>query len=223
MAEEENEAATGFGRARRLMVEEQIAQRGLRDPRLLAVFEKVPRHIFVPDEYRDAAYSDGPLPIGFGQTISQPYIVALMTSLLELTGDERVLEVGTGSGYQAAILSYLAGEVYTIELIPDLMARAATRFRELAIANLHCQVGDGSLGWLAGAPYRGIIVTAAAREIPKSLLGQLTDGGRLVLPVETNHLQVLEVWMRHGSGFARRTIAHVAFVHLRGKYGWSAS
>lgn len=203
---------------RRRMVEEQILRRGLRDPRLLAAFESVPRHLFVPQEDRHLAYADGPLPIGFDQAISQPYIVALMTSLLQLEGIERVLEVGTGSGYQAAILSHMAGEVHTVEFLPQLAERAMRLLSEYP--NVFCHVGDGSLGWQESAPYDRIIVTAAAPEIPQALLDQLKDSGRLVIPVGRRGYQKLELWTRQGSQFDRDELIEVAFVPLRGKHGW---
>jgi protein-L-isoaspartate(D-aspartate) O-methyltransferase len=207
-----------YARERKQMVEEQIMRRGLREPRLLNAFENVPRHSFVRESDRALAYEDAPLPIGFGQTISQPYIVALMTGLLGLQGDERVLEVGTGSGYQAAILAYLAGEVHTIEFLPNLAGPAERLLSEYP--NVFCHLGDGSLGWPQAAPYDGIIVTAAAPDVPRSLLDQLKDGGRLVIPVGEPGDQILEVWLRRGKDFDRRSEVRVAFVPLRGKYGW---
>jgi protein-L-isoaspartate(D-aspartate) O-methyltransferase len=200
------------------MVEKQIVGRGLRDPRLLAAFESVPRHLFVLEEDRSYAYMDAPLPIGLDQTISQPYIVALMTSLLQLTGDERVLEVGTGSGYQAAILAHMAHEVHTIEFLPELAARAKRLLSDYP--NVFCHLGDGSLGWQEAAPYDAIIVTAAAPKTPQPLLNQLKDDGRLVIPVGKRGYQTLEVWTRHGSEFDCDEMIEVAFVPLRGKYGW---
>ena len=205
---------------RKEMVNRQIAGRGLRDPRLLAAFESVPRHLFVPEEYRQHAYADGPLSIGYGQTISQPYIVAFMTHLLELTGNERVLEVGTGSGYQAAILSHLAAEVHTVEMIPELFAQAEKILSELGCANVHCRLADGSLGWTDAAPYDGILVTAAAPSAPQTLLSQLAEGGRLVLPVGDRGYQELEIWRKVNGEFTCRTSLGVAFVPLRGEYGW---
>jgi protein-L-isoaspartate(D-aspartate) O-methyltransferase len=209
-----------FESDRKRMVAEQIAGRGLRDARLLAVFENVPRHLFVPDDVRHQAYADGALPIGFSQTISQPYIVALMTHLLELTGRERVLEVGTGSGYQAAILSRLAAEVHTVEIIPELAKEAERVLRETGCANVHVHLADGSLGWPEAAPFEAIIATAAAPSVPQPLLDQLADGGRMVLPVGGQGYQELEVWKREGDEFKRRTVVAVAFVPLRGEYGW---
>ncbi len=205
---------------RKEMTRRQIAARGLRDPRLLAAFESVPRHLFVPEEYRQRSYADGPLPIGYGQTISQPYIVALMTHLLELTGRERVLEVGTGSGYQAAILSRLAAEVHTVEIVPELFAQAERTLSELGCANVHCHLADGSLGWTAAAPYDGILVTAAAPSAPRALLDQLAEGGRLVLPVGGLGYQELEIWRKENEEFKRKSSLGVAFVPLRGEYGW---
>lgn len=203
------------------MIETQIVGRGLHDPRLLAAFEIVPRHLFVLEQDRHLAYADGPIPIGFEQTISQPYIVALMTNLLQLKGVERVLEVGTGSGYQAAILAHMAKEVHTIEFVPQLAARAKGLLSDYS--NVFCHLSDGSLGWQEAAPYDGIIVTAAAPKTPQDLLDQLKDGGRLVIPVGTRGYQVLEVWTRHGDNFDCNEVIEVAFVPLRGKHGWDAS
>lgn len=203
---------------RHRMVVEQIMRRGIRDPRLLQAMKTVPRHLFVPEEVRHLAYADGPLPIGFGQTISQPFIVAFMTDLLRLKGDERVLEVGTGSGYQAAILAQLAREVHTVEMIPPLAERAAALLA--AYPNVYCHQGDGSLGWPEAQPYDGIIVTAAAPRVPPSLLAQLAEGGRLVLPVGSRGDQLLEVWEREGEEYKKRVELPVAFVPLRGRDGW---
>lgn len=205
---------------RKQMVRDQLVGRGLRDPRLLSAFESMPRHLFVPEEYRQHAYADGPLPIGFNQTISQPYIVAFMTHLLELTGRERVLEVGTGSGYQAAILSQLAAEVHTLEIVPELFASAEKTLGELGCANVHCHLADGSLGWTDAAPYDGILVTAAAPSAPQTLLSQLAEGGRMVLPVGDRGYQELEIWRKADGKFSRRPSLGVAFVPLRGEYGW---
>jgi protein-L-isoaspartate(D-aspartate) O-methyltransferase len=209
-----------FQAERRRMVDEQIARRGLHDPRLLAAFESVPRHLFMPEEYRQHAYADGPLPIGFDQTISQPYIVALMTHLLDLSGTERVLEVGTGSGYQAAILSRLAKEIHTLEILPALAEQAGKVLHETGCANVHCHLADGSLGWTESAPYDAIIATAAAPSVPQPLLDQLAQGGRLVLPVGDRLDQELEIWRREGKEFKRRSVIGVAFVLMRGEHGW---
>lgn len=202
------------------MVEEQIARRGVRTRSLLAVMESVPRHCFVPADELAWAYADGPLPIGHGQTISQPYIVALMTELLELTPTARVLEVGTGSGYQAAVLGKLAEEVHTVELIPELARRAEEILGRLGYTRVHVHLGDGSLGWAEAAPYDGILVTAASPEVPPPLLEQLVEGGRLVIPVGGRSSQVLEVVRRAGKKFVHERNIPVAFVPLRGEHGW---
>ena len=209
-----------YERERKQMVKEQIERRGLQEKRLLTAFETVPRHLFVPEDYRYAAYEDGPLPIGFGQTISQPYIVALMTDLLNLKGNERVLEIGTGSGYQAAILSMLAEEVHTVEFITELATQADKLLKELGMDNVHVHFGDGSVGWPELAPYQRILVAAAAPQVPQALLDQLEDGGRLVLPVGARGMQILETWERHGDKFESKTETAVAFVPLRGEQGW---
>ncbi len=206
--------------ARKRMVAEQIAARGVRDARVLWAMEEVPRHRFLPPEEQSWAYSDGPLPIGHGQTISQPYIVALMTELLALQGDERVLEIGTGSGYQAAILGKLAAEVHTVEIIPELAEGAQCILTELGLANVHVHIGDGSLGWPVAAPYDGILVAAAAPDVPRPLLEQLADGGRLVIPIGGRGFQELQLWKRRGERFRQERSISVAFVPLRGEYGW---
>jgi len=202
------------------MVQEQIERRGLIDERLLVAFKSVPRHLFIPREYRHYAYDDGPLPIGFDQTISQPYIVALMTNLLELIGDEHILEVGTGSGYQAAILSQMGKDVHTVERIPALYTRAENLLKGLGYQNVHCHLADGSLGLSSDAPYGGILVTAAAPSVPQELLAQLAEGGRLVLPVGGGGYQVLEIWRRENGILKCRSDIGVAFVPLRGERGW---
>jgi protein-L-isoaspartate(D-aspartate) O-methyltransferase len=209
-----------FERMRKQMVEKQIVRRGLRDERLLAAFESVPRHMFVPEEYRYAAYDDSPLPIGLSQTISQPYIVALMTDLLKLKGDERVLEIGTGSGYQAAILGMMADEVHTVEYLPELATSADNLLKELGLDNVHVYVGDGSLGWPEAAPYEGILVAAEAPQAPKPLLAQLAEHGRLILPVGERGMQNLEVWEKVGKEYSSNIETAVAFVPLLGEEGW---
>ena len=204
---------------RKLMVARQLRARGIGDRRVLDAFESVPRHLFVPMEFRASAYEDVPLPIGFKQTISQPYIAAYMTQSLGLTGVERVLEVGTGSGYQAAILFPLAREVHSVELIPALADRAAKTLGDLGIANVFIHLGDGSQGWLEAAPYDAIIVTAAAPHVPQPLLDQLADHGCMILPVGESGVQELEFWTREGNSFSHETLLPVAFVPLRGKEG----
>lgn len=203
-----------------MMVETQIARRGVQDERVLAAMRSVPRHCFVQSEHHHLAYSDGPLPIGDGQTISQPYIVALMTELLELKGDEKVLEVGTGSGYQAAILAQLAREIHTIERHANLARKAAETLEGLGLKNVHIHVGDGSLGLPELAPFDGIVVTAAAPTAPKSLLRQLEQGGYLVIPVGGRGGQLLERWCHQGERYDQEQIIPVAFVPLIGELGW---
>ncbi len=209
-----------FGFWRHAMVEDQLRRRGLIDERLLRAFDRVPRHLFVSPKLQRAAYDDMPLPIGYDQTISQPYIVGLMVMLLDLHGDERVLEIGTGSGYQAAVLSMLVAEVHTVELVPQLGTGAARLLSELGYENVHVHIDDGTLGWPAASPYQGIIGAAAAPQVPPALLAQLSDGGRLVLPVASEHQQLLKVFIRQGNDYDERVVAPVAFVPMRGKYGW---
>jgi protein-L-isoaspartate(D-aspartate) O-methyltransferase len=210
-----------FEKERRRMVKEQLMERDIRDPRVLEAMATVPRHLFTPPEYRLMAYADGPLPIGERQTISQPYIVGLMTELLRLRGDENVLEVGTGSGYQAAVLAHLARRVHSIERHKPLAEQAAGILRRLGLQNVFIHIGDGSLGWPPDSPYEGIIVTAAAPHAPQPLLDQLADGGRLVIPVGGMAGQYLEVWQRQGVDFTHEALVPVAFVPLRGQYGWA--
>jgi protein-L-isoaspartate(D-aspartate) O-methyltransferase len=209
-----------FSVERGRMVSEQLIERGIHDLRVLDAMGRVPREVFVPPQYSHLAYADGPLPINERQTISQPYIVALMTELLELKGKENVLEVGTGSGYQAAVLAYLARQVHSVERFRSLAEGAAVKLNRLGLINVRVHVGDGSLGWPEAAPYHSILVTAAAPRVPQPLLDQLDDGGRLVIPVGGSGNQVLEVWERHGLLFDHEAILPVAFVPLRGKYGW---
>ena len=209
-----------FASERDYMVETQIVGRGVRDKRLLDALRSVPRHCFVSPEYSYLAYADGPLPIGNGQTISQPYIVALMTELLELRGHEKVLEIGTGSGYQAAVLSLLCREVHTIERHPNLARYAARLLEELGYDNVQVHVGDGSLGLAEFSPYEAIIVTAAAPQVPSSFFNQLIQGGRLVIPVGGRGNQYLELWTRQEQGYHSENILPVAFVPLIGEQGW---
>ena len=210
-----------YTRLRTEMVADQIARRGLHDPRLLAAFQHVPRHLFLPPLLRSHAYEDRPLPIGKNQTISQPYIVALMTSLLALKGDEKVLEIGTGSGYQAAILSTMAQTVHSIERHQELADAARARLVRLGYYNVQVHCADGSSGWPQAAPYQAIIVTAAAVAAPKPLLEQLAEGGRLVLPVGGSQGQVLQLWTRESGRLDYQDMLPVSFVPLRGEFGWS--
>jgi protein-L-isoaspartate(D-aspartate) O-methyltransferase len=211
-----------FELARERMVEEQIKRRGVADQRVLDAMRIIPRHLFVPDDSQYLAYADAPLPIGKRQTISQPYIVALMTELLELKGYETVLEIGTGSGYQAAILSYLARKVYSLERIEELANSASEVLSSLNISNVEVHVGDGTQGLPEHGPYQAIIVTAAAPRVPEPLKDQLEDGGRLVLPVGGQMGQVLERWIRKGDVYTQESIAPVAFVPLIGEDGWDS-
>jgi len=202
---------------RKAMVFEQIEERGIKDKRVLEAMEKVPRHKFVPEKYRPFAYGDYPLPIGEGQTISQPYIVALMTECLALEGDERVLEVGTGSGYQAAILSELAKEVYTIEILEPLAKRADELVQKMGYGNVKVKCGDGYLGWEEYAPFDGIIVTCAPDHIPQPLIDQLAEGGRMVIPVgETHFPQVLKLIEKREGKVVVQNIVPVQFVPMIG-------
>jgi len=196
------------------MVADQLVSRGITDPAALDAMRSVPRHRFVPSNERARAYDDGPLSIGHGQTISQPYIVGLMTELGRLTPASRVLEVGTGCGYQTAVLAACAREVWTIELEPKLAAQAASTLASLGVDNVHQRVGDGSLGWPEAAPFDAILVTAAPADVPKALLDQLEEGGRLVIPLGTSS-QDLWVYTRDADGIRRRSVIPVRFVLLR--------
>ncbi|MBO1224728.1 MAG: protein-L-isoaspartate(D-aspartate) O-methyltransferase [Candidatus Scalindua sediminis] len=173
---------------RKNMVERQIVARGVRDKKVLEAMESVPRHLFIPEEFRQYSYYDQPLPIGLGQTISQPYIVALMTEMLDVDNDDIILEIGTGSGYQAAVLSKIVKEVYTIEIIEDLGLQAEERLKSLGFNNVYVKIADGSLGWPDRAPFDAIIVTAAAEKIPDPLIKQLKSGGKMVIPVDSSFL-----------------------------------
>ena len=205
------------------MVETQIKARGIENRLVLEALKKVPRHVFVPPDYSDSAYADRPLPIGLGQTISQPYMVAIMTEAMKLEGHENVLEVGTGSGYQAAILAEIVDHVISLERVPELAAAAAERLRQLGYANVEIHLGDGSEGYAARAPYDAIVVTAGAPEIPEVLLDQLADGGRLVIPVGNSFQQTLtRVTVRDGERKTER-LEGCVFVPLIGKYGWGES
>ncbi len=202
------------------MVERQLLGRGITDARVLEAFREVERHEFVPEDVRKSAYEDHPLPIGEDQTISQPYMVALMTGCLRLKGDEKILEIGTGSGYQSAILSALAKKVYSLERIASLAERAEGRLKSLGYSNVTCGVGDGTLGWKEHAPYDGIIVTAAAPKIPDAYTGQLAAGGRLVIPLGSSFSQVLTVIEKTPGGLTTSEICGCVFVPLLGKEGW---
>ena len=214
------EDSAGFAELRRAMVDEQIRERGVNSPRVLEAMLAVPRHLFVPEDYVASAYTDQPLPIGEGQTISQPYMVAVMTEALELTGTERVLEIGTGSGYQAAVLSLLAAEVYTIESHASLALEARRRLARLGYSNVHVHTGDGTLGLPELAPFDAIVVTAAAPRVPPPLVEQLAEGGRLVIPVgQTDQQELLQV-RKSGDETTSRMLHYCRFVPLVGRHGW---
>jgi len=204
-----------FTAQRREMVRTQIRARGISDEVVLKAMEKVPRHLFVPEQYQAEAYADHPLPIGEGQTISQPYVVALMTELLALEPSDRVLEIGTGSGYQAAVLAEIANEVYTVEIIESLGRTAASRLQTLGYRNIRTRLGDGYYGWEENAPYDAIIVTAAPDHIPQPLIRQLKDGGRLVIPVgPPGAVQTLWRVEKYGDQVISHNEGEVRFVPL---------
>jgi protein-L-isoaspartate(D-aspartate) O-methyltransferase len=214
-----------YGRERLRMVDSQIRARGVSDPAVLEAMEKVPRHLFVPEGMRGGAYADEPLPIGDGQTISQPYIVAYMTEALGLRGGEKVLEVGTGSGYQTAVLAELAGEIFTVELIESLSLRAQEALGALAYQNIHFRTGDGSKGWPEEAPFDALMVTAAASRVPRELEEQLGPSGVMIVPAGTDSQ---ELWLvrRREKGLTRERLLAVRFVPLvnpqeNSKKGWS--
>ena len=198
------------------MVDSQLAGRDIVDPQVLRVMRRVPRHLFVPEKFREYAYADHPLPIGEEQTISQPYIVAFMTQALELKKGDRVLEIGTGSGYQAAVLAELVEEVYTIEIIPMLAERAEKLLKELGYDGIQVRAGDGYLGWPEAAPFDAIIVTAAPEHIPAPLIEQLGEGGRLVLPVGDEYQELMRV-VKEGGEIRRENLLPVRFVPMTGK------
>jgi protein-L-isoaspartate(D-aspartate) O-methyltransferase len=214
-AERQAGPESSFAAAREHMVKQDLQGRDIIDKAVLAAMAKVPRHEFVPPEYLDQSYADHPLPIGYGQTISQPYIVALMTQLARVKRGDRVLEVGTGSGYQAAILAELTDEVYSIEIIPELAASARQRLDRLGYTSVQTAVRDGYYGWPEHATYDAIIVTAAPDHVPQSLVEQLADGGRLVIPVGAPGLYQ-DLWLieKKGGELTRRSIAPVVFVPL---------
>lgn len=202
------------------MVKEQLEARGIKDPRILEAFREVPREEFVPPESQDLAYFDGPLLIGSGQTISQPYIVALMTQLLEPKKTDKILEIGTGSGYQAAILAELVRRVYTLECYKDLSDEAKIVLDNLGYRDINFRVGDGTLGWKEYAPYDGIIVTAAAPSVPEPLKEQLAEGGRLVAPVGNKFVQELVRLTKRGKDYDQEFFGGCRFVPLIGEWGW---
>ncbi len=205
---------------RREMVQEQISERGVRNPRVLDAMMRVPRHEFVSEDFLSGAYADQPLPIGNGQTISQPFMVGAMTQALALEGEERVLEVGTGSGYQAAVLALLAREVHSVENIATLATAAQERLARLSYKNVKVHHGDGTLGWPQAAPYDAIVVTAAAPGIPPPLVAQLSEGGRLVIPVGPATEQELLLVRKIEGRTTSESLHYCRFVPLLGRYGW---
>ena len=204
---------------RNRMVQEQLIPRGIKNPKVLDTFYKVERHKFVPRDLVESAYGDFPLAIGEGQTISQPYIVALMTEYLDLTGKERVLEIGTGSGYQTAILAQLAQQVYSIERIVSLAQRAKDLLSSLGYSNIEIMTGDGTLGWMQQAPFDRIIIIAATNRIPEPLIEQLKEGGKLIVPLGETFSQALTLAQKQNHQLSLRKICDCVFVPLVGKYG----
>lgn len=207
---------------RQAMVRDQLERRNITDVRVLQAMRDIPRHLFVPPAWRSEAYSDRPLPIGESQTISQPYMVAVMLQQLALQGDERVLEIGTGSGYQTAVLSRLVTQVYSIEYFPALADSARQVLQRLRVTNVRIMVGDGGLGWQQHAPYQGIIVAAAAPQPPPSLLAQLAEGGHLVIPVGSTARQELVVMTKKATEYRKQRGVSCRFVPLLGQEGWNA-
>ncbi len=202
------------------MVSRQLVSRGIADKRVLAAMRKVPRHLFVPSDQRHQAYVDSPLPVGENQTISQPYMVAFMTEALELKQGEKVLEIGTGSGYQAAVLAEVAGEVFTVERIESLLSKARETLKRLGYENIRYRLGDGTLGWNEHCPYDAIIVTASGPEVPEPLMEQLAQGGRLVVPVGRRFSQRLVRIRRNNYRWKEENLMDVRFVDLVGRCGW---
>ena len=207
--------------ARKRMVKNQIASRGITDKDVLRCMSKVPRHLFMEEALIGEAYNDHPLPIGHKQTISQPYIVALMTQALELTGKEKTLEIGTGSGYQTAILAESSEKVYTIERIRPLMEKARNLLAELDYTNILFKAFDGTLGWKVYAPFDAIIVTAGAPEIPQPLLDQLADGGRMIIPIGNKYSQEMIKIVRIKNSYKEKNLGGCRFVDLIGTHGWN--
>jgi len=211
-----------FPKARLKMVEEQIVERGMKDDKLIAAMKKIPRHLFLEEALQNQAYSDHPLPIGEKQTISQPYMVALMTEALLLTGKEKVLEIGTGSGYQTAILAELSEKVFSVERIRSLAIRARKLLYELGYFNLEIKIFDGTFGWIEESPFDAIMVTAGSPDIPQPLIDQLSIGGRLVIPVGDALVQDLFRVTKTEEGVKKEDLGGCRFVKLIGKYGWEA-
>jgi protein-L-isoaspartate(D-aspartate) O-methyltransferase len=214
-------ARESFHEERMQMVDQQLRRRGIHDRNVLTAMQKIPRHVFLPVEFIRSAYDDSPVTIGEGQTISQPYMVALMTQCLKVHKGDRVLEIGTGSGYQTAILMEVGAEVYTIERVKPLAEKAEQRLKDLGYDAFHIRIGDGTLGWPEEAPFQGVIVTAAAPEAPETYKEQLSEaGGKLVIPVGSRYSQVLHCITRFQDRFNKEEFTPCVFVPLVGKYGW---
>jgi protein-L-isoaspartate(D-aspartate) O-methyltransferase len=214
--------ANNFEELRKKMVDKQLINRGIKDEKVIDAFSEVPREEFVGEKYKSSAYDDGPLPIGSGQTISQPYIVALMIDSLNLNEDDKVLEIGTGSGYAAAVLAKIVNEVYTIEKIDKLAEKAKERFKKLNYTNISTKVGDGTLGWSENAPYDGIVVSAAAPHVPEALINQLAESGKIIIPVgEDGGVQRLKLIKKSKDGtVTEENLDYVRFVPLLGENGY---
>ena len=217
-----SERMIDFPKARLKMVEEQIVHRGLQNAKLISAMKKIPRHLFVEEALQSQAYSDHPLPIGEKQTISQPYMVALMTDTLQLTGKDKVLEIGTGSGYQTAILAELSEKVFSIERIRSLAIRARTLLYELGYFNVEIKIFDGTFGWMEESPFDAILVTAGSPDIPQPLIDQLAIGGRLVIPVGDAFVQDLFRVTKTEKGVKKEDLGGCRFVKLIGRYGWES-
>ena len=217
MTDMKTENPDDYAQLRERMVQHQIRGRGVKDERVLNAMSSVPRHLFVPDAYKSQAYEDYPLSIGYGQTISQPYIVAYMTEMLQLAGDEKVLEIGTGSGYQAAVLAECAKEVYSIEIIEPLCKSAARLLADLGYSNCHVRCGDGYAGWPEEAPFDAIIVTAAPPKMPRTLVRQLASGGRMIIPIGSYYQQLKLVSKDANGRVSEKKLLPVRFVPMTGK------
>ena len=215
--QEEKAGQDLYASKRSAMVERQIRWRGVKDSLVLKAMRKVPRHQFVPENLKDMAYTDRPLPIGKDQTISQPYIVALMTEYLGLKGGEKILEIGTGSGYQAAILAEIAAEVYTIEIIQSLGDNAQKKLKSLGYKNIHVKIGDGYQGWQEHAPFDGVIVTAAPVHIPQPLIDQLKTGGRMIIPVGDYYQELILITKQKDGSIKKKSVLPVIFVPMTGE------
>jgi protein-L-isoaspartate(D-aspartate) O-methyltransferase len=209
-----------YERQRRQLIE-TIRERGIDDLEVLRVFDLVPRHLFVPEAVRHRAYEDAPVPIGFGQTASQPSLQALYLQLLRIHSDQRVLEIGTGSGYQTALLAHLASQVYSVERIRELSVRARAALDDLRFSNIALLVGDGTIGWSKYAPYDAILVTAASPGAPQALLDQLAEGGRMIIPVGDRNEQTLAMFEKTPEGIRREDLTACTFVPLLGRFGWA--